>query len=207
MRTLAILSALGYFVQGQTYTFDNENSICTLDLDGSEVPNADCCRNFMAQGDDESLLGACEAEIDEETIMTKEVYETQKEQCDAVTLTRMIHYADSSAVEDIDKVGAITYEATDVLSSGLRCCINPDDWYENINACVDCSEAPKENKSYAVNDENMCIETICTRTDKCAEMNGRTMFVQEGECQEGPGGATRELTAAECCELADLQCD
>ena len=184
MRTQAILGALGYFVQGQTYTFDA--GICSLD--GEEFTRAACCRNFAAQGDDYSLLAACEEAIDEETIEMKEVYESQKEQCDAVTLTRMIHYADRFEALPINQVGAITYEATDVLSSKLRCCINPDDWYENINACVDCTESPEENRDYAINDENKCIETICTRTDKCAEMNGRTVFVQEGECAEGPGG-------------------
>ena len=98
-------------------------------------------------------------------------------------------------MDPIDRVGAITYEATDVLSSGLRCCINPDDWSENINACVDCTELPEEHIDIAVNDMDVCIETVCTRTDRCAEMNGRTVFVQEGECSEGPGGQVTELTA------------
>ena len=157
-------------------------------------------------GDELSLLLACE-DVEEETIMMKEVYETQKEQCDAVTLTRVIHIADSAAANPMDKVGAITYEATDVLSSGLRCCINPDDWRENINACVDCPESPKEHRDIAVNDMDVCTETICTRTDKCAEMNGRTVPVQEGDCAEGPGGQVNVLTAAQCCEAAGLQCD
>ena len=122
--------------------------------DGNVATNAECCRNFAAQDDDESLLAACDPEIDEETIMMKEVFESQKEQCDAVTLTRMIHYADRGAATPMEQVGAITYEATDVLSTGLRCCINPDDWYENINACVDCTDAPEENKSYEVREDD-----------------------------------------------------
>ena len=88
----------------------------------------------------------------------------------------------------MEQVGAITYEATDVLSTGLRCCINPNDWYENINACVDCTDAPEDKTSYEVREaDDKCLEIVCTRTDKCAEMNGRTVFVQEGECEEGPG--------------------
>lgn len=191
MRTLAILSALGYFVQGQTYTFEADT--CTLD--GAPATNADCCRAFMAQGDDPSMLDACLPDPDEETIMTKEVFESQKEQCDAVTLTRLIHFADrDESLEPMMQVGAITYEATDVLSTGLRCCINPDDWYENINACVDCTDAPEVNTSYEVReDDDQCLEIVCTRTDKCAEMNGRFVFVQEGECEEGAGGAVNEL--------------
>ena len=119
--------------------------------DGSAVTNAECCRNFAAQGDDLSLLDACLPDPDEETIMMKEVFESQKEQCDAVTLTRLIHFADrSEGLEAKEQVGAITYEATDVLSTGLRRCINPDDWYENINACVDCTDAPEVNTSYEV---------------------------------------------------------
>ena len=87
--------------------------------------------------------------------MTKEVFESQKEQCDAVTLTRLIHFADrDESLEPMMQVGAITYEATDVLSTGLRCCINPDDWYENINACVDCTDAPEENTSYEVREDD-----------------------------------------------------
>ena len=38
-------------------------------------------------------------------------------------------------------------------------------------------------------------------------MNGRKVFVQEGECEEGAGGAVNEIAPEKCCELADLQCD
>ena len=72
MRTLAILSALGYFVQGQTYVFEADT--CTLD--GNVATNAECCRAFAAQGDDPSMLEACLADPDEETIMMKEVFES-----------------------------------------------------------------------------------------------------------------------------------
>ena len=168
--------------------------------------NADCCRAFAAMGDDESLLAACEEGIDEETIMVKEVYETQKEQCDAVTLTRMIHYDDSSH-DDPERVGAITYEATDVLSTGLRCCINPMDWIENINACVDCTEEPEEKVEYTVDDMGVCSKNVCLKTDKCAEMNGRTVFVQEGECDNEGAGTTTEVDNVECCQEAEMNCD
>ena len=72
MRTLAILSALGYFVQGQPYVFEADT--CTND--GNAATNAECCRNFAAQGDDLSLLDACLPDPDEETIMMKEVFES-----------------------------------------------------------------------------------------------------------------------------------
>ena len=48
----------------------------TCTNDGNIVTDAECCRNFAAQGDDLSLLDACLPDPDEETIMMKEVFES-----------------------------------------------------------------------------------------------------------------------------------
>ena len=61
----------------------------------------------------------------------REVYESETDRCDSVTINRQVWMATE------DTVGAITYSTDDVDSTALRCCLAANDFYENSNACMD----------------------------------------------------------------------
>ena len=99
-------------------SFSAENN-----YDNSE---AACCNAYADQGDI-SLLEACDERI-ESQVCQKEVFETNSQVCDNVTLNRSVYMLG-------DIVTAILYSNDDVDSTALRCCLAAEDFSENPNAC------------------------------------------------------------------------
>ena len=58
----------------------------------------------------------------------KEVFETNSQVCDSVTLNRSVYMTG-------DVVAGIIYTNDDVDSTALRCCLAATDFNENPNAC------------------------------------------------------------------------
>ena len=98
--------------------FSTENN-----WDNSE---AACCNAYADEGDI-SLLEACDERI-ESQVCQKEVFETNSQVCDNVTLNRSVYMLG-------DIVKAIIYTNEDVESTPFRCCLAVNDFTENVNAC------------------------------------------------------------------------
>ena len=89
--------------------------------------DSDCCSAYRTQGDP-SLLEACMDQI-ESQVCHKEVYETNSDHCDSVTLNRSVYMATAT------EVAAVIYTNEDIDSTPFRCCLAIDDFSENLNAC------------------------------------------------------------------------
>ena len=117
---LSLISA----AYAQTYVVDDTgaNPVCRQTSDNQIADNDLCCQAADKDADgDETLLVFCSMEMSE-MVMMNEVYETQSDLCDTVTLERIVYKTSDGGL------GTVRYVSDHVDSTPLRCCINFEDF-------------------------------------------------------------------------------
>ena len=129
-----------------------------------------------------------------------EVYETISEQCDTVTLNRIVTIAPDGSTFSIE------YESFSVPSSAIRCCLASDDFAENVNAC---GQEEVTYDEWVYDDTkppgDRCEKVSFTRTDATLRgvMGLVTRIIEEGVPTEISRVTVDE---SECCLNIDEGC-
>ena len=95
--------------------------------------------------------------------------------CHAVSVNRVVYY--TSITRD-QETGGFEYPETYIPVDSSECCLTPDDWHENINACSEPAETTITTYTWT---GDKCEETIEVITGRLVAVVGdEELVVDEG---------------------------